>query len=66
MTERRRIKQAQSLKQRLVEQVKRLRDEAKLMRPCLERDALLRKACQAETAAHIDEWLRSPGLQPPK
>jgi hypothetical protein len=29
------------------------------------REALLRKARQAETAAHIDDWLRSPGLQPP-
>ena len=29
------------------------------------REQLLRRARQAETAAHIDEWLRSPGLQPP-
>jgi hypothetical protein len=27
---------------------------------------LLRKARQAETAAHVDEWLSPPGLQPPK
>jgi hypothetical protein len=26
----------------------------------------LRKARQAETAAHINDWLTSPGLQPPK
>jgi hypothetical protein len=26
---------------------------------------LLRRARQAETAAHINEWLRSPGLRPP-
>jgi len=30
------------------------------------REALLRKARQADTAAHIDNWLRSPGLQPPQ
>jgi hypothetical protein len=30
------------------------------------RHDLERKARQAETAAHIDEWLKSPGLQPPK
>jgi alkylhydroperoxidase family enzyme len=31
-----------------------------------EREALMRKARQLETAAHINEWLGSPGLQPPK
>jgi hypothetical protein len=30
------------------------------------RDATLKKARQAEAAAHMDEWLNSPGLQPPK
>jgi hypothetical protein len=63
---RRRFKPTQSLKQRLVEQVKRLREEAKLKGPGVEREALLRKARQAETVAHIDEWLSSPGLRPPK
>jgi hypothetical protein len=33
--------------------------------PGQQRDALLRKARQADTAAHIDEWASSPGLQPP-
>ncbi|MDB5604031.1 MAG: hypothetical protein JWP25_931 [Bradyrhizobium sp.] len=28
-----------------------------------QRDALLRKARQVETAAHLNEWLSSPGLQ---
>ena len=66
MTGRRRFTQAQSLKQRLIEQVMRLREEAKLMAPGLDRERLLRKARQTETAAHIDEWLSSPGLQAPK
>jgi hypothetical protein len=26
----------------------------------------LRRARQAETASHINEWLNSPGPQPPK
>jgi hypothetical protein len=30
------------------------------------RDELLRKIRQLDTAAHISEWLSSPGLQPPK
>jgi hypothetical protein len=29
------------------------------------RELLLRRARQAETAAHINEWLRSPGLRFP-
>lgn len=31
-----------------------------------QRDALLRKARQAETAAHLNEWLSSPALQSPR
>jgi hypothetical protein len=34
--------------------------------PCIRRDELIRKARQTETAAHMSEWLRSSGLQPPK
>jgi hypothetical protein len=30
------------------------------------RDAAIRKARQAETGAHINEWLSSPGLQAPR
>jgi len=63
--QRRRFKQAQSLKQRLLDRVKSLREEAKLMPPGLARETLLRKARQSETAANIDDWLSSPGLKPP-
>ena len=64
--QRRHFKQTQSLKQRLLDRVKSLREEARRTQPGLEREALLRKARQAETAAHMEEWLRSPGLSPPK
>jgi hypothetical protein len=30
------------------------------------RELLLRRARQAETAARIDQWLKSPGLKPPE
>jgi hypothetical protein len=30
------------------------------------RDTLLRKIRQLDTASHLNDWLRSPGLQPPK
>ncbi|HEY8671939.1 MAG TPA: hypothetical protein VIL63_13930 [Terriglobales bacterium] len=31
-----------------------------------ERDALVRKARQLQTASQINQWLSSPELQPPK
>jgi hypothetical protein len=64
--QRRRVKQIQSLEDRLVEEAKRLREKAKLLPPGAARETLLRKARQAETGSHISEWLRSPELQPPK
>ncbi len=63
---RRRFKQTQSLEERLAEEAKRLREEAKSLPPGAAREALLRKARQAETGSHMSQWLSSPGLQPPK
>jgi hypothetical protein len=64
--QRRRFRQTQSLEARLAEEAKRLRKVAKLLPPGPERDEMIRKARQAETGSHMSEWLRSPGLQPPK
>lgn len=64
--ERRRFKQTTTLDHRLEEQAKRLREEARGTPPGIERDRLIRRARQAEVAAHISEWLSSAGLQPPK
>jgi len=55
-----------SFPDRLTQEAKRLREEAKKMPHGIERETLLRKARQAETAAHMDEWLSSPGLQAPR
>jgi hypothetical protein len=66
MFQRRRFKQAKSLKQRLLEEAQNLRDEAKLLPYGPVRDAALKKARQTEAAAHMDDWLTSPGLRPPK
>jgi hypothetical protein len=63
--QRRRFKQNQSLEERLSEEAKRLRSEAKLLPPGAVRDELIRRARQAETGSHLTEWLTSPGLQPP-
>jgi len=55
-----------SLYQRLNEEAQRLRKEARGTQPGVERERLIRKARQAETASHIDKWLSSPGLQAPR
>jgi hypothetical protein len=54
------------LDQRLEEHAKRLRKEAQGTPPGVKRDDLIRRARQAETAAHVQDWLSSPGLQPPR
>jgi len=43
----------------------RLRKEARGTPPGVRRDELLRRAQQIETTSQV-EWLKSPGLQPPK
>jgi hypothetical protein len=65
MMQRRRFKQTISLEERLAEEAKRLREEAKSLPPGAVREALLRKARQAETGSHMSEWLSSPGLRSP-
>jgi hypothetical protein len=63
---RRRFKQTETLEQRLSEEVAKLRKEAQSAPPGIERERLIRRARQAETASQMNEWLSSPGLQPPK
>jgi hypothetical protein len=36
------------------------------LEPGPQKDALLRKIRQLDIAAHMSEWLSSPGLQPPE
>ena len=64
--ERRRIKHKTSFEARLAEQARKLGEKAKALPPGKERDGLMRRARQADIAAHINEWLTSPGLAPPK
>jgi hypothetical protein len=63
---RRRVKHEISFEERLAAEAKRLREQAEALPPGIERDELIRKARQAETASRMNEWLQSPGLQPPK
>jgi len=64
--ERRRIKHETSFEERLAEQARSLREQAKTMPPGIEREGLIRRARQAETASHMNDWLSSPGLASPK
>ncbi|WP_247323617.1 hypothetical protein [Bradyrhizobium sp. 141] len=66
MQKRRRFKQTLSLEVRLDDEARRLREEAELLPHGPVREEALRRARQAETASHVSDWLRSPGLQPPK
>ena len=66
MTRRRRFKQTTSLKDRLTAFANEVREQAEQLAPGLERDEIMKKARQADIAAHIDEWANSSGLQPPK
>ena len=64
--QRRQFTQTVTLDERLEEIAERLRREARGTPPGVERDKLLRRARQAETAAHIQQWLTSAGLRAPK
>ena len=58
MQQRRRFNStATPLDQRLIEEAQRLRKEAKGTHPGIERDRLIRRARQAETAARLSGWL---------
>jgi hypothetical protein len=64
---RRRIKHEKSFQERLAEEALLFKEAAQKLPPGSHaQELLLRRATQAETASHIDEWLTSPGLQPPK
>jgi hypothetical protein len=62
---RRRFTQTSTLEQRLLAEAERLRKQARGTPPGVERERLLRRARQAETASHVNEWLSSKELQSP-
>ena len=63
---RNRSKQTVPFDERLQHAAQQARAAADQLPAGRERDDLMRKARQSETAARIDQWLTSPGLQPPK
>jgi hypothetical protein len=64
--QRRRFTQTQSLEERLADEAQRLRGQAKQLRPGTAREALIRRAREAETSSYMSAWLRSTGLRPPE
>jgi hypothetical protein len=67
MGQRKRVKHSQTFEERLADEALRFKEAAEKEKPgSMARQLLLKRARQAETAAHINDWLRSPGLQPPK
>ena len=59
-------KNSTSTTERLMESAAQARAEAATLPPGPARRELLRRAREAETTAHLNDWLTSPGLQPPK
>ena len=66
MIKRRRLKHCVSFQDRLATFAQDARDEAAKLPPGIERDDMLCKARQADTAARLDDWANSPGKQSPK
>ena len=51
---------------RIAAEKARLEAQVAKLKPGPQKDGLLKKMSQLETASHINQWLTSPGLQPPK
>ena len=64
MTKRRRFNQNSTFKERLAAFAQDVRDQAAELPPGEEREDFLRRARQADTASHLDDWMNS-SLQPP-
>ena len=62
----RRRSSAHTFEDRIAAEKARLEAQVAKLKPGPQKDGLLKKISQLETAAHINEWLASPGLQPPK
>ena len=60
-----RTKHTKTFEERLAEEAARFKEAAAQLPPGTQRELYLRRARQAETASHINEWLTSPGLQSP-
>jgi hypothetical protein len=55
-----------SFEGRIEEEKKRLQEQADLLPHGALKEALLKKIRQLDTASHMYDWVRSPGLRSPK
>jgi hypothetical protein len=55
-----------SFEDRLAEAAAKFEAQARRLGPGKERDDLSRKLDQIDAAVHLHQWLKSPGLRPPK
>jgi hypothetical protein len=62
---RRRIKHEKTFQERLADEAQRFREAAATLPRGTAQELLLRRARLAETAAHMNQWLSSKGVQPP-
>jgi hypothetical protein len=66
MFKRRRFNQRISLQDRLNAWANRLREQADRLKPGPQKEMLLQKAGQAETAMRLDAWIHASELKSPK
>lgn len=62
---RRRRSLPHTFSQNIAAEKARLEAQIAQLKPGPQMDALVKKIRQLETAAHLSDWLSSPGLQPP-
>jgi hypothetical protein len=60
------MRQKMTLEQKWHQLSEAAKSEAEKLPHGKEREALVRKARQLETASHINQWLSSPELRPPE
>jgi hypothetical protein len=59
------LNKSPTLYERLTQEKKRLEIQLDLVGPGFARNKILEKLRQLDVAAHINEWLSSPGLRAP-
>ncbi len=64
--QRRRFRQIHTFQEYLAEEAEQFRKAAEEAPVGMARELLLKRARQAEIACRMNEWIRSPGLRPPK
>jgi hypothetical protein len=57
---------SQTFEDNIAAEKAKLEAQVAKLKPGPQKDALLRKIRQLDIAAHMSEWLSSPGLQPPE